>query len=194
MRMANANSSGGLLPRGYQQVEYLLNPSSGQYIDTGVGATELRGLETKIMLKKAGGGWYAGFGCNSSSVVNLYCAARATAVYFVTGAPGTSYSTDNIHVIEWLNYTLTVDGVTIGTYNYNPSGATTLKLFRFGENGTDQTDTTIYYFKVYGVDGLIRDFIPCYRKSDNKTGMYDLVTDTFFANAGTGEFTVGNNV
>lgn len=34
------------------------------------------------------------------------------------------------------------------------------------------------------------DLIPCVRKSDNKPGMYDTVTKTFFTNAGTGEFII----
>ena len=49
------------------------------------------------------------------------------------------------------------------------------------------------YFKIrYGF--LIYDFIPCYRKSDNVAGMYDLVSEQFFTNVGTGEFIVGPNV
>lgn len=36
--------------------------------------------------------------------------------------------------------------------------------------------------------------ISCYRKSDNKPGMYDLVNSTFYTNAGTGEFDVGADV
>lgn len=36
----------------------------------------------------------------------------------------------------------------------------------------------------------ICDLVACIRKSDNKPGMYDKVTQTFFTNQGTGEFTV----
>ncbi len=42
--------------------------------------------------------------------------------------------------------------------------------------------------KILENDTLVRDFVPCYRKSDGKPGMYDLVTGEFFTNAGTGEF------
>lgn len=47
------------------------------------------------------------------------------------------------------------------------------------------------YCKVWDGDTPVRDFVPCYRKSDNKPGMYDLVTSTFYTNAGTGEFLYG---
>jgi len=41
---------------------------------------------------------------------------------------------------------------------------------------------------------LLVDLVPCYRKSDNKPGMYDKVHNTFYTNVGTGDFTVGPDV
>lgn len=41
---------------------------------------------------------------------------------------------------------------------------------------------------------LVRDYIPCYRKSDHVAGAYDLINNTFTENAGTGEFIVGPDV
>lgn len=53
---------------------------------------------------------------------------------------------------------------------------------------------TIYPFS-FEEDGMaVRNYIPCYRKSDNKPGMYDIVTGAFLTNAGTGEFSVGADV
>ena len=47
-------------------------------------------------------------------------------------------------------------------------------------------------FKIYEDDILIRYFIPCYRRSDNVIGMYELLTDEFYITAGTtGGFTKG---
>ena len=40
----------------------------------------------------------------------------------------------------------------------------------------------------------ICNLIPCYRKSDSKPGMYDMVNKTFYTNEGTGEFKVGVDV
>lgn len=37
-------------------------------------------------------------------------------------------------------------------------------------------------------------FIPCYRISDRKPGMYDIVNDVFYTNAGAGEFSYGQDV
>ena len=39
-----------------------------------------------------------------------------------------------------------------------------------------------------------RNFIPCYRKSDNKLGLYDLVEGKFYTNQGTGDFERGKDI
>ncbi len=38
------------------------------------------------------------------------------------------------------------------------------------------------------------DLIPCYRKSDNEPGMYDLLGNAFYTNTGSGAFEVGPDV
>lgn len=43
----------------------------------------------------------------------------------------------------------------------------------------------LYYFKIRENDVLVRDFIPCYRKSDNKPWLFDMVNNTFYMNSWT---------
>ena len=45
----------------------------------------------------------------------------------------------------------------------------------------------------YDGDTLIRNYIPCYRKSDNEIGLYDIVNNVFYTNQGTGVFLKGSN-
>lgn len=52
----------------------------------------------------------------------------------------------------------------------------------------------IFNYKITQNNTLVRNFIPCYRKSDNVAGMYDLVNGQFYTNQGTGSFIVGNDV
>lgn len=61
------------------------------------------------------------------------------------------------------------------------------------ENGTDKRTMIgqFYYCVIKDNDVVVRHFIPVVRNSDNKPGMYDLVNDVFYINAGTGEFTWG---
>lgn len=185
------------LPTEYQQVEWLLNPSSGQYIDTGVTAATIKGFETKILLANTGGTWKAGFGCNSSSVGNIFCGANGSSGTMAVVTEGTSsvatFTLGTDHIIKYIDNILTIDDVVQFSRIFSSSDGTTLRLFKFGESDS-QTDTKIYYFKAYDASGLIRDLIPCYRKSDNKTGMYDVLGRAFYPNLGSGEFTLGNNV
>lgn len=54
----------------------------------------------------------------------------------------------------------------------------------------------IYSCKIWDDDGvtLVRDLIPVMRKSDKKIGLYDAVNDTFYTNAGTGEFLTSSDI
>ena len=54
--------------------------------------------------------------------------------------------------------------------------------------------TYVYSLKIYDGDTAVREFIPCYRKSDNIIGMYDLVNGKFYTNSGTEEFIKGEAV
>ena len=53
----------------------------------------------------------------------------------------------------------------------------------------------IYYFKLIDktTGEMVRNLIPCYRKSDDVIGLYDTVTGTFYTNDGTGTFGKGND-
>ena len=51
-----------------------------------------------------------------------------------------------------------------------------------------------YKCKLFSSSSLIRNFVPCYRISDGKPGLYDTVNDVFYVNSGSGEFTKGPDV
>lgn len=46
------------------------------------------------------------------------------------------------------------------------------------------------FFKITDWTTLVRDLVPCYRKSDNEVWMYDLVNDQFYTNAWNWAFTI----
>ena len=60
----------------------------------------------------------------------------------------------------------------------------------FNPNGSS---AIIYSAKILDGSNEIRNFVPCYRKSDNKAGLYDLVNNEFYTNQGTGDFITGND-
>lgn len=65
-----------------------------------------------------------------------------------------------------------------------------------GWSDTAWTAEGAYYFvTVIGTDDMeIAKFIPCYRKSDNVAGFYDIIRNGFYSSDGTGAFSAGPNV
>lgn len=48
-----------------------------------------------------------------------------------------------------------------------------------------------YNLKITDNGVVVRDYIPCYRKSDNVVGLYDMVSKQFYTNSGSGSFVAG---
>jgi hypothetical protein len=66
--------------------------------------------------------------------------------------------------------------------------------FMYSSNITTPSNIRIYYAKLFTGSTLLFYGIPCYRKSDNAGGLYDLVSDKFYGNSGTGSFVLGQDV
>lgn len=84
------------------------------------------------------------------------------------------YVNNNLYYInQSSNFETTSTAIVFGAY-YNSFNLSSIKLYELWiwEDGTN----------------ISRHFQPCYRKSDNKPGLYDTVTKEFYTNQGTGEF------
>ncbi|MBR6436279.1 MAG: hypothetical protein IKS45_07215 [Thermoguttaceae bacterium] len=211
-----ACNSAALLPSAYQQVEYLQS-SGTQYINTGFIPTErfitvckaqYLEINTRGLIAMGSHNYKANIGKTDSFGI----VGGDGSGYYMYANPNSSFST-----YTWTSFapftpgetvTLTEDWVTpvykvndsastpnnyFGVFNWNP-------FYLFGRHLSDNSlansgSMRIYSASIYNsVRAEVHNFIPCYRISDNKPGMYDLVTNTFFTNAGSGDFTVGNNV
>ena len=64
-------------------------------------------------------------------------------------------------------------------------------LFKFNNNGsaTGGGVGNLYSYKIWNGNNLVRDLVPCVRKTDSKPGLFDMVNGKFYTNSGTGEFT-----
>lgn len=95
-----------------------------------------------------------------------------------------------------------INGILQLTHSYdNPT--VTIPWYLFANNTEGSVDTSrsakikLFSFEMEKQNQTVRTLVPCYRKSDNKPGMYDLVTKTFFTNANTSattDFIVGADV
>ena len=65
-------------------------------------------------------------------------------------------------------------------------------LLGSGNGGTlysfNRYDAKIYGLQIYEGTTLVKNMIPCIRKNDNRTGLYDLINNKFFTNSGTENF------
>ena len=92
---------------------------------------------------------------------------------------------------------MTINGSS-ASQNQTRTTGSALELYIFAWNEGQaryiNSGARIYQLK-FTVNGIVEaDFVPCYRKSDNVAGMYDLIGKQFLTNAGTGTFTVGADI
>ena len=194
------------LPTEYQEVEYI-ESSGTQYIDTGVVATSGFEIDIKINIDTVTG-----------SMAPILYAHEPSEPYkrnFIAYTSSKKMEIDAGDKITQTSVTLTGDDVikasnveddfylNVNGTNYTPTVTTAASNLEYSGrtmhllhgNGYDvgYTSGKVYYCKIT-VDGtLVRSFVPCYRKSDNIVGLYDLVNGVFYTNAGTGNFAKGKN-
>lgn len=203
---------------GYQPVEYIQSDGN-QYFDTGVNASNypdgikyvFKGnvTEYKSTLNIY---WFGALANNSRSAnagsINgnccVFCGGDGGSYWgakqptagedFELIVQATSKAANNI--IATLNGTqLSKPSSTINSEMPNAN------IYFLTAKGTGAATTAnrkfcgkIYSFTMDSADGTpIRNFVPCYRKSDRVIGLYDTIEDKFYTNIGTGNFTKGND-
>lgn len=193
----------GTLPSTYQKVEYIQS-SWTQYINTWVypnpyTKTEAKYQETTYVsystLFGTRNGSYGRYlfryitGGNWLVTVHRSASASSSYQYIDTS----TWYDHNDHIVS-LNYEFYLDNTLLKTFT-SPSDSTAFPysfyLFALNDAGTpnDYWYYKIYYLKIWDNTTLVRDFIPCYRKSDSVIWLYDLVNNTFYTNQWTGTFT-----
>ena len=106
----------------------------------------------------------------------------------------------NRHTVTINKSTATVDGTdyTTGYVDRTVSGG--IWVFCYNEYTkwapyNYKSSAKLYKLDIYNENWVhIYDLVPCYRKSDNVIGMYDLVNNQFYTNSWTGTFSKGNDV
>lgn len=199
-----------LLPKGYKQLEYI-QASEGQYIDTGLVLTGASvKIETQFMPIAYGSNNYCMiFGVNqNNSSSRIYANLRSNGWGIIIGSSSginlTRLELSSLCTLE-LNVAVGTNVTTYVKYNnttsqeittYSAGTSRQLYLFADNEYGTLYAQGTkrIYYFRVYMDGNISSDFYPVKRNSDGVLGMYDVVRNTFYTNAGTGTFVAGPEV
>lgn len=191
--LTEPSDGGSLIPSEYQQVEFI--QSSGAQIIT-VEPTFIPNAQITIECESVTGSSLLGYSGSGGmwfghsngrytigGQLQLNVGAGTHAVAHLTYLPGS-----NIILTGDVNG---VSGQATGIVQSNLRRP--LSLF-----GTQSNASTSFYYasaKVYRLtmEGY-HDLIPCYRKSDGVIGMFDLITEAFLTNEGSGSFTKGADV
>ena len=207
--MMVVQSSGGRLPDAFQEVEWVGTPASGSnpYIDTGIVANATVFRAAAKYIQTATGDYY-GLGARLGDGTTDQCcffgfynnnSEFAWRGWFY----GPQAMRNQIHEADAIMRNglqeITIDGTT-RTYGKTGDFNGTLNFYVFCRNNDGSAYSgygkgmRYYYLKMWLDDVLVRDYIPCYRKSDGEIGMYDFISNSFFTNAGSGTFEKGNDV
>lgn len=191
------------LPAEYQEVEYIEAGTSGPYLNTGIYATNVYGFEFEFQPGTwTGDSWNSMMsGTIDNATLGYYY--RPTGYYL--RHRGTEISSDmtGINVNLFHKYVLgnnkfTIDGVQKGNAVSTslPWGTSQANVCIF--NAANSGRTAVGKLKsciLYDQNGdKLVELVPCYRKSDNVVGVYDIENGSFITNAGSGSFSKGPDV
>ena len=188
------------LPIEYQEVEYI-ESSGTQYIDTGYKPTS-NNLRIACEFKYTADHKASSvFGSESSGQYSInpwgapkFYVGSSTQLLAQTTTLNTKYLLD-AHANAG-TFTVSLNGTTNST-SYSGSILTTVNMGIFCNIAAgvarEFCSMKLYAMYIYDNGNLVRNFVPCYRKSDNVAGLYDLVNNVFYTNAGSGVFAVGAN-
>ena len=181
------------LPEGYLQLSYIQG-SGTQYIDTGFKPNN----NTRVVadVESAADGTFAFFGTRDTETTNAYILWQLSATsvrsdYGANQVQQTVDSTENRVVIDKHEASCMYGSISIENESSTFSCTNNLFLFTTSTGGTvdeRKASAKLYSCKIYDDDLLIRNFVPVKNDSD-QVGLYDLIEEKFYANAGTGAFT-----
>lgn len=199
------------LPAEYQEVEYI-QCSGTQYINVGLSAQSNNAIyecEWTEPTLESGGSLFGSTNKNSSTArwsPVLYHPGAGSVYLATAGSDGLCRTSGLVANTKYTakitanNGTITFElNSTSVTASYSGTVANGVNIGIFADitnTGVQEICryTQLNYWRMTDNGEVVRDLVPCYRKSDNVAGMYDLISGTFFTNAGTGTFIVGADV
>lgn len=190
--------------KNYQQVEYLESTGT-QYIDTGVLLDNNSKVEMNFKYLASSStarsfgpknNWLFMFTTQSGGITGKYQNSYGNNWGPSANAPQAITPSTNRHKLTQDKNKFYVDDELNYTFPNAEfkSNNTAIVFGAYYSGSTKYSSMDLYSLKIYDNETLIRDFVPCYRKSDNKPGLYDLVNNEFYTNEGTEEFGIGAEI
>ena len=186
----------------YQKVEYI-ESSGTQWIDTGYKPNNNTRIIAEVSTSSYGNAAFFGAGNTEYSQAICSYIERSGKLFRGFHNDRASYSANaplnTKYEIELSKSGFFYNGnklgsITSSSFNVNYS----LYILDFNVGGKNKNvrnnKIRLYSFKIYEENELIQNLIPCYNKVDGEVGMYDIVSDSFFENKGTGTFEKGEDI
>lgn len=189
---------GGRLPEGYTELEYIQS-SGTQYIDTGFKPNQnTRIICTTNLAKQNTAAWLFGArnGSGDSTFGFLTYQNAYRSDYNTNQDQTISDTYTGFFTVDKDKNVTKINGETkitnaVGTFQ------TSYPLFLFANNNggsvAGYSSCAIQACQIYDNGTIIRDYVPV-KNSSGLVGLYDVVNDEFYQNAGTGTFTAGPEI
>ena len=185
------------LPAEYQQVEYL-ESTGEQWIDTLVSGGASASYKINFSVSDFVQSWQQYFaGDKATQVPKIFGGDN---VQYLAAETLTDGLTDigkpiGDFLIEYKNGLLRLNQSDTFSFSVGGWGNLTWWIFNAHEESTLYSKMKLFSCEMETDGTFVRGFIPCYRISDHKPGLYDTVNDVFYVNQGTGaDFIVGADV
>ncbi len=169
-----------------------VHSDGNSWVDTGINGKSTIKIQLKFKMQKATGAIFVGMMLSGDQALrffgygnNWYMDYGGDGHRIIGGLIDTTktyeFELGNNYIKDIESGSYIAKGNEVGTFEYG-FGDSHIKVLTSGEIGD------IYYCKIYDGDTLVRDFVPKY-DADNKPKLYDNVSNTYFENKGTEEFT-----
>ena len=198
------NDDGNIVPEEYQKVEYI-ESNGTQYLNTQINGVSGLNIECILMLNSNANISNCGMigSRENNSNTRFYAISFLSSKWHV-GLPKDSLYREVLKQVKYkarletssTKYALYINDELYGSANSYQATTYPLYIFACNNYGTASRFCSgrIYSVLIDNETTKLFNGIPCRRKSDNKPGMYDTVSDEFFTNQGTGEFICGPDV
>lgn len=169
-----------------------VHSNGNSWVDTEINGKSTIKIQLKFKMQKATGAIFVGMMLSGDQALrffgygnNWYMDYGGDGHRIIGGLIDTTktyeFELGNNYIKDIESGSYIAKGNEVGTFEYG-FGDSHIKVLTSGEIGD------IYYCKIYDGDTLVRDFVPKY-DADNKPKLYDNVSNTYFENKGTEEFT-----
>lgn len=189
------------LKSAYQEVD-LIEFTGTQYVDTGIipSAHEIQVVYQPVAYVHGG----SLFGTQSAGKYTHWTGYSNRYYWGLSNSEGNSGSyawNSRLHNLDFNRkdgneYVITFDGTEMYRGTTMSKSGQSLRIGKRELSGTAQFKAKVYSFKVIGHErgNLVGNLVPAVRKADSVAGFYDIVSDRFLENLGTGAFVAGSPV